>query len=79
MSIDSVEGLPEHPDGIPGYDLFPMAQEAGMEARVEYISDDATALNADGAGWIIVSPAATVRARRRAGTGWSSAPARGAR
>lgn len=63
LSIDSVEGLTEHPEGIPGYDLCPMAQEAGMEAGVEYVNDDATELKPDGAGWIVTGPEATVRAR----------------
>jgi thioredoxin reductase (NADPH) len=63
LSIDSVQGLPEHPEGIPGYDLCPMAQEAGMDAGAEFVADDASALQADGDGWLVTSPAATVRAR----------------
>ncbi|MFO1297817.1 MAG: NAD(P)-binding protein [Rubrivivax sp.] len=30
LSIESIEGLPDHPEGIPGYDLG--AQEAAMDA-----------------------------------------------
>jgi thioredoxin reductase (NADPH) len=63
LSIESVEGLPEHPDGIPGYDLCPMAQEAGMDAGVTFIADDVSELKGGVDGWTVVSPSASVRAR----------------
>ncbi|MBL0420096.1 FAD-dependent oxidoreductase [Ramlibacter sp. AW1] len=63
LSIESVEGMPEHPEGIPGYDLCPMAQEAAMDAGAEFINDDASALQPDGDGWIVTSPEGSVRAR----------------
>ena len=63
LAIESVQGLPEHPDGVPGYDLGPMAQEAAMDAGVRFITDAATALERDGDGWIVRSAAEAVHAR----------------
>jgi thioredoxin reductase (NADPH) len=63
LAIESVQGLPDHPDGVPGYDLGPMAQEAAMDAGVRFITDEATALQADGDGWIVRGAAEAVRAR----------------
>ena len=63
LSIESVQGLPEHPDGVPGYDLCPMAQEAAMDAGARFIADEATALQADGEHWLVRSAEHTVRAR----------------
>ena len=33
MSIQKVEGLPGHPDGIPGYDLCPIMQDQAGAAE----------------------------------------------
>lgn len=63
LAIESVQGLPGHPDGIAGYDLGPMAQEAAMDAGVQFITDEASALQADGDGWIVQAASAAVRGR----------------
>jgi thioredoxin reductase (NADPH) len=63
LSIEAVQGLPEHPDGIPGYDLCPIAQEAAMDAGAACIADEATAVQRDGERWIVRSADAAVSAR----------------
>jgi thioredoxin reductase (NADPH) len=37
MSIEKVEGLPGHPDGIPGYDLCPIMQDQAGAAGAEFM------------------------------------------
>ncbi|MCA0244713.1 MAG: NAD(P)/FAD-dependent oxidoreductase [Proteobacteria bacterium] len=53
LSIEAVQGLPEHPDGIAGYDLCPMAQEAAMDAGAACIADEAGAVQRDGGRWLV--------------------------
>lgn len=63
LSIESVQGLPEHPDGIPGYDLGPMTQEAALEAGADCRGAEADAIEREGAHWIVRSADGAVRAR----------------
>lgn len=63
LSIEAVQGLPEHPDGIPGYDLCPIAQEAALDAGAACIADEAGAVQRDGERWIVRSADAAVSAR----------------
>lgn len=63
LSIESIEGLPEHPDGVPGYDLLPMTQEDAMDAGATLLPEAATALEHDGSAWIVRGAAETLRAR----------------
>jgi thioredoxin reductase (NADPH) len=51
VSIETVEGLPGHPDGIPGYDLCPMAQETAAAAGAEFSAESVTGIAADGERW----------------------------
>jgi thioredoxin reductase (NADPH) len=44
LSIESIQDVPGHPDGVPGYDLCPIAQEEAMDAGVACLTDEATAL-----------------------------------
>ena len=37
LSIEKVEGLPGHPDGIPGYDLCPIMQDQAAAAGAELV------------------------------------------
>jgi thioredoxin reductase (NADPH) len=62
LSIESIQGLPGHPDGIAGYDLGPMTQEAAMDAGAECITADADRLQRDGEQWIVHSTDGVVRA-----------------
>ena len=63
VSINSIQGMPGHPEGVPGYDLCPMAQEAAMDAGVDCRADEALGIEADGAAWIVRGGSGTVRAR----------------
>lgn len=63
LSIESVQGLPDYPDGIPGYDLCPMAQEEAMDAGASFVADEATAVQRDGDRWILRSVGGDVSAR----------------
>jgi thioredoxin reductase (NADPH) len=36
LSIDSIEGVPGHPDGVPGYELCPTAQEQAADSGAEF-------------------------------------------
>lgn len=45
LSIESVQDVPGHPDGIPGYDLGPMAMEAAMDAGCEVRGEQATSIS----------------------------------
>ncbi|MBX3604065.1 MAG: FAD-dependent oxidoreductase [Piscinibacter sp.] len=62
LSIESVQGLPEHPEGFPGYDLCPMAQEAGMDAGAVFVADEAGTLRREGEAWAVASPSGEWRA-----------------
>lgn len=63
LSIESVQGLPDHPDGIAGYDLCPMAQEEAMDAGATFIADEATAVQREGDRWIVRSLGGDASAR----------------
>ena len=63
LSIESVQGLPEHPDGIAGYDLGPMTQEAAMEAGADCRSAEVLGLTREGAHWRVEAEDGAVRAR----------------
>lgn len=64
LSIESVEGLPAHPDGIPGYDLGPIAQEAAMDAGADCRALRVRSIRRDGDGFVVAADgAAALRAR----------------
>jgi thioredoxin reductase (NADPH) len=63
LSIEAVQGLPEHPEGVPGYDLGPMTQEAAMDAGADCLSADAESVVRDGERWVVRCAEGTVRAR----------------
>lgn len=63
LSIDSVQGLPDHPEGIAGYDLGPMAQEAAMDAGASCLPEEAVRIERHEGGWLVCGEATTVRAR----------------
>jgi thioredoxin reductase (NADPH) len=63
LSIESVQGLPEHPDGIPGYDLGPMIQEAAMDAGAECLGAEAERIVRNGERWRVTGTEGDVRAR----------------
>ena len=63
VGIESIQGLPGHPEGIAGYDLGPMTQEAAMDAGVECVTTEAAKLESDGEQWIVRSAEGMVKAR----------------
>lgn len=67
LSIEAVQGLPDHPEGIPGYDLGPMAQEAAMDAGASCLPEEALGIErhqieGEG-GWLVRGESTTVQAR----------------
>lgn len=63
VSIEKIEGVPGFPDGIPGYDLCPMAQEQADAAGVESLPESCTSLAAENDLWRLTSDASMVTSR----------------
>ncbi len=61
LSIESIQGLPGHPEGIAGYELCPMTQEQAMDAGAQCLPDEAAALVPTGNGWIVRGVAGSER------------------
>ena len=55
LSINKIDGYPGFPDGIPGYDLCPMAQEQAAAAGAEFAMTEVAALGPEGDGWHIAT------------------------
>src|SRR5581483_10391377 len=54
LSIEKIEGIPGHPDGIPGYDLCPMAQEQAGAAGAEFAATMLQRLERQDGAWQLV-------------------------
>jgi thioredoxin reductase (NADPH) len=63
LSIEKIDGYPGFPEGVPGYDLCPIAQEQAMTAGAEFEAVEITALEADGENIRVTTPAGEVSAR----------------
>jgi thioredoxin reductase (NADPH) len=63
VSIDKIEGVPGFPDGVPGYDLCPMAHEQADAAGVESLMAGCDQLTAEGDHWALASDGDTMIAR----------------
>jgi thioredoxin reductase (NADPH) len=63
VSIDKIEGVPGFPEGVPGYDLCPMAQEQADAAGVEFMATTCESIASAGDGWSITSDGTAVTAR----------------
>jgi thioredoxin reductase (NADPH) len=63
VSIEMVDGYPGFPDGIPGYDLCPMAQEQAANAGAEFATTGVERLEAAGEGWRLATGEGDVSAR----------------
>jgi len=63
LSIESVQGVPGHPQGVPGYDLGPMAQEAAMDAGARCLAEEATRIERSADGWRVTGETTAVLAR----------------
>lgn len=55
LSIERIEGHPDHPDGIAGYELCPMAQMDAARAGAAFAMVEAEALQRDGDLWRVRS------------------------
>ena len=51
LNVAKIEGLPGFPEGVPGYDLCPIAQEQATDAGAECIAGEVTAVSPNNAGW----------------------------
>jgi thioredoxin reductase (NADPH) len=63
VSIDKIEGVPGFPEGVPGYDLCPMAQEQAAAAGAELVSASAESVAPEDGRWRITSAAGELTAR----------------
>jgi thioredoxin reductase (NADPH) len=61
-AIESVQGLPEHPEGIAGYDLGPMAQDEALDAGASCVPEQALHIVRDGDAWQVQAESASYRA-----------------
>jgi thioredoxin reductase (NADPH) len=55
LSIDQVEGYPGFPDGVPGYELCPIAQEQAEAAGAEFSFGEAQSLEQADGGWRVTA------------------------
>ena len=58
LSIEKVDGYPGFPEGVPGYDLCPIAQEQAVAAGTELAMGAAAKLEREGGRWRIAGPGA---------------------
>jgi len=63
LSIEKVEGYPGFPEGIPGYDLCPIAQEQAMTAGAEFSQTNVEAITPEGDGWKVKTGEGDMTAR----------------
>ena len=63
LSIEQIEGVPGFPEGVPGYELCPMAQEQAEEAGATFVMAEAEGLERDGDGWVVRSADGDISAR----------------
>ena len=63
LSIEKVDGYPGFPEGVPGYDLCPIAQEQAMTAGAEFSQTNIESLTPDGDGWKVTTGEGDMTAR----------------
>jgi thioredoxin reductase (NADPH) len=63
VSIDRIDGVPGFPEGVPGYDLCPMAQEQADAAGVSFVMATCDSLGRQGAAWRLASAEGALTAR----------------
>jgi thioredoxin reductase (NADPH) len=63
LSIEKVDGYPGFPEGVPGYDLCPMAQEQAADAGAEFAITHVDRLATAGDGWRLATGEGDVIAR----------------
>jgi len=55
LSIEKIDGFPGYPEGIPGYDLCPMAQEQATAAGAQVAAGEVIRLDSHGGRWRLVT------------------------
>jgi len=55
LSIEQIEGYPGFPDGVPGYELCPIAQEMAEAAGAEFSFAEASSLERADGGWQVAA------------------------
>jgi thioredoxin reductase (NADPH) len=63
LSIQTVDGFPGFPEGIPGYDLCPIAQEQAMNAGADFSQSNITSLAPVSNGWKVTTGEGDMTAR----------------
>jgi thioredoxin reductase (NADPH) len=63
LSIETVDGFPGFPDGIPGYDLCPIVQEQAENAGAEFLQTTIDGLTREGEGWKVTTGEGDLTAR----------------
>ncbi len=63
ITIEKIDGYPGFPEGVPGYDLCPIAQEQAMTAGAEFAMTNVTGLVRAGDVWQIATEEEDVVAR----------------
>ena len=63
LSIETVDGFPGFPDGIPGYDLCPIAQEQAQNAGAEFLQTRIDRLTREGDAWTVATSEGELSAR----------------
>jgi thioredoxin reductase (NADPH) len=63
LSIEKVEGYPGFPEGIPGYDLCPIAQEQAMTAGAEFSQTNIEGIAPEDDGWKVTTGEGDMTAR----------------
>ncbi len=63
ITIEKIDGYPGFPDGVPGYDLCPIAQEQAMAAGAEFAMTNLTGLERSGDTWRVVAEGESFAAR----------------
>ncbi len=63
LSIEKIEGYPGFPEGVPGYDLAPMAQEEAAQAGAEFSATELKSLTRDADGWRLATGGGNVLTR----------------
>jgi thioredoxin reductase (NADPH) len=63
ISIEKIDGYPGFPDGVPGYDLCPIAQEQAAAAGAEFASTELKGIAPDGDGWKLTTAEGDISAR----------------
>jgi thioredoxin reductase (NADPH) len=62
LNIEKIDGYPGFPDGVPGYDLCPIAQEQATAAGAEFAMAAVTNLERAGDVWRVTTPNETYTA-----------------